>query len=404
MSTFLTGATGYVGAHVTAELLERGTDRLLLLVRASDHHDAERRLWRSLQLLLDFPRFESWLRSRVTIVLGDLTAAQFGLSDREYRELARATDSIVHCAASLNRRSLSVCFDTNVRGTFEVIKLARAAHADHAVTRMSYVSTVAVAGHRSHEVVTEDAALDWTRRDYDPYARTKRHCEQMVGDLLADMPIAIFRPSIILGDSRRPETTQFDMVRAFAFLARMPVLPFRPTDRVDIVPVDFVAKAIAELHLRPTTEHMRYHLSAGARSQTYRELADALAAAQQSKPPRFVPSLERTFWWGIDRLAAPPSRLRRLGEASGDARREKRTSAIRRGSALMQVFMPYLVWDTVFDNTRVVQETGLVPAAFSDYCYPLLQFASAGRFTYPYRDWPAQASPQPFDFAQGRPA
>ncbi len=69
----------------------------------------------------------------------------------------------------------------------------------------------------------------------------------------------------------------------------------------------------------------------------------------------------------------------------------------------MQVFMPYLVWDTVFDNTRVVQETGLVPAAFSDYCYPLLRFASAGRFTYPYREWPA-ASEQPFDIAQGRPA
>jgi thioester reductase-like protein len=382
MSTFLTGATGYVGAHVTAELLERGDDRLLLLVRAADHHDAERRLWRSLQLLLDFPRFESCLRSRIKIVLGNLTAPQFGLGDREYRELVQATDSIVHCAASLNRRSLSVCFDTNVRGTFEVIKLARAAHADHTVKRVSYVSTVAVAGHRSHEIVGEDDALDWARPDYDPYARTKRHCEQMVGDLLADMPIAIFRPSIILGDSRRPETTQFDMVRAFAFLARLPVLPFRPTDRVDIVPVDFVAKAIADLHRRPTTEHIRYHLSAGTRSQTYRELADALAAAQESRPPRFAPSIERTFSWGIDHLARLP-------------RRSGIGAKVGRGSALMQVFMPYLVWDTVFDNTRIVHETRLVPAAFSDYCYPLLRFASAGRFTYPYRDWPAQASEQP---------
>jgi thioester reductase-like protein len=380
MSTFLTGATGYVGAHVTAELLERGDDRLLLLVRASDLHDAERRLWRSLQLLLDFPRFESWLRSRITIVLGDLTAPQFGLDDRAYRDLVHATDSIVHGAASLNRRSLSVCFDTNVRGTFEVIKLARAAHADHTVKRVSYVSTVAIAGHRSHEVVTEDEALDWTRPDYDPYARTKRHCEQMVGDLLADMPTAIFRPSIILGDSRRPETTQFDMVRAFVFLTQMPVLPFRPADRVDIVPVDFVAKAIVELHRRPSTEHIRYHLSAGARSQTYRELADALAAAQQSRPPRFVPSLERTFAWSVNWLSG-----QRLGKGN----------ALRRGAALMQVFMPYLVWDTVFDNTRIVRETGLVPAPFSDYCYPLLRFASAGRFTYPYRDWPAHASEQP---------
>jgi thioester reductase-like protein len=379
MSTFLTGATGYVGAHVTAELLERGEDRLLLLVRARDRRDAEHRLWRSLQLLVDFPRFEAWLRSRVTIVIGDVTAPRFGLGEGEYRELAAATTSIVHCAASLNRRSFTVCFDVNVRGTLEVITLARAAHAEHAVRRVSYVSTVAVAGHRRHEIVGEDEALDWTRPDYDPYARTKRCCEQMVSGLLSDMPITIFRPSIILGDSRRPETTQFDMVRAFAFLARLPVLPFRPTDRVDIVPVDFVAKAIADLHRRSSTEHVRYHLSSGERSQTYRQLADALAAAQQSRPPRFAPSLERAFAWCVDRLAALP----------------RRSGTVRKAGALMQVFLPYLVWDTVFDNARVVGETGLVPAPFSGYCYPLLRFASAGRFTYPYREWPAQASEQP---------
>ncbi len=62
------------------------------------------------------------------------------------------------------------------------------------------------------------------------------------------MPITIFRPSIVLGDSRRAETTQFDMVRAFVFLAGLPVLPFRPNDQIDIVNVDFVADAIATLH------------------------------------------------------------------------------------------------------------------------------------------------------------
>ena len=401
MAVFLTGATGYVGAHVTFELLERGDDPLLLLVRATDRRDAERRLWRSLQLLTDFPRFEAWLRSRITIVVGDLTSPRFGLGDREYRELTAATTSIVHCAASLNRRSFSVCFDTNVRGTLEVIKLARAAHAEHAIDRVSYVSTVAVAGHRSHEIVTEDEAIDGQRRDYDPYARTKRCCEQMVTDFLDGMPIAIFRPSIILGDSRRPETTQFDMVRAFAFLARLPIAPFRPTDRIDIVPVDFVARAIADLHRRPATRHVRYHLSAGERSQTYRELADALASAQGTRPPYFAPSLERAFAWSVDRLAshhAGAHGLRRRAEGAQGLPRRSASGAkagLRRGAALMQVFLPYLVWDTVFDNSRVVAETGLVPAPFSEYCYPLLRFAASGRFTYPYREWPAQASEQP---------
>src|SRR4029450_11385107 len=167
MNTFLTGATGYVGAHVTAELLERGEDRLLLLVRARDRRDAEHRLWRALQLLGDFPRFEGWVRAGVT---RDVPAPRFGLGEGEYRELAAATTSIVHCAASLNRRSFTVCFDVNVRGTLEVITLARAAHAEHAVRRVSYVSTVAVAGHRSHEIVGEDTRRDWRRPDTDAHA------------------------------------------------------------------------------------------------------------------------------------------------------------------------------------------------------------------------------------------
>ena len=129
--------------------------------------------------------------------------------------------------------------------------------------RFSHVSTVAVAGQRANEVVEEDSAIDWTRSDYDPYARTKKFCEHMVRQLLPDVRRTIFRPSIVLGDSRRAETNQFDMVRAFVFLAGLPALPFRPTDRIDIVPVDFVADAVVTLHQKENPAHEIYHLSSG---------------------------------------------------------------------------------------------------------------------------------------------
>ncbi len=148
---------------------------------------------------------------------------------------------------------------------------------------------MAVAGKRSNEVVGEDAAIDWERSDYDPYARTKKFCEHMVRELLPDVPRTIFRPSIVLGDSRRPETTQFDMVRAFVFLAGLPVLPFRPDDKVDIVPVDYVAEAIVTLHLKERPAHEIYHLSSGTRSQTFRELTGALASAQGKSKPLYAP-------------------------------------------------------------------------------------------------------------------
>src|SRR5213075_2556399 len=160
-------------------------------------------------------------------------------------------------------------------------------------------SMVAVAGKRNHEVVTEDRSIEWNRSDYDPYARTKKFCEHMIRELLPDVPITIFRPSIVLGDSRRAETTQFDMVKAFVFLAGLPVLPFRSRDKIDIVNVDFVADAIATLHQKDNPQYDTYHLSSGKDSQTFRQLTASLAAAQNKRGPIFVPFLEKLFTGGV---------------------------------------------------------------------------------------------------------
>ena len=377
MAVFLTGSTGYIGAHLVAELLERHSDPLNLLVRAQNEREAELRLWRALQLHLDFPRFHHCLRSRITIFRGDLTDSRFGLAEDDYRRLVASTDSVLHCAASLNRRSEKSCLNVNLRGTLEVIRLATAARDQHGLRRFSHVSTVAVAGQRSNEVVREDEAIDWERSDYDPYARTKKFCEHMIRTLLPDTPRTIFRPSIVLGDSRRPETTQFDMVRAFVFLAGLPLLPFRPTDRVEIVPVDFVAESVVALHQKEKPAYDTYHLSSGTSSETYGELTDALGRAEGRGKPLYLPRLEGPFTWGVNRLA------------------DWRGTAIGYGASLLKVFLPYLVWNTVFDNARVVSELGRTPAPFSRYSYPLLKFSQENRFTYNYQEWPEAAGEVP---------
>ena len=263
MAIFLTGSTGYIGAHVAANLLEGHGASLNVLVRARDPQEAQLRLWRALQLHLDFPRFYEYLQTKVRIFCGDLTSPGFGLGRDEYDRLVHTTDSVIHCAASLNRKSEKSCLNVNLRGTLEVLTLARHAEHYHGLRRFSEVSTVAVAGKRSNEVVTEDRSIEWDRSDYDPYARTKKFCEHMTRVLLPDTPKTIFRPSIVLGDSRHAETTQFDMVKAFVFLAGLPVLPFRPNDKIDIVNVDFVADAIATLHQKDQPQYDTYHLSSG---------------------------------------------------------------------------------------------------------------------------------------------
>jgi nucleoside-diphosphate-sugar epimerase len=372
VAIFLTGSTGYIGAHVAANLLDGHGAALNVLVRARDPREAQLRLWSAMQLHLDFPRFYEYLQTRVRVFCGDLTSPGFGLGRDEYDRLVHTTDSVIHCAASLNRKSEKSCLNVNLRGTLEVLTLARHAEHYHGLRRFSQVSTVAVAGQRNHEVVTEDRSIEWDRSDYDPYARTKKFCEHMMRVLLPDTPKTVFRPSIVLGDSRYAETTQFDMVRSFVFLAGLPVLPFRPTDKIDIVNVDFVADAIATLHQKDQPQHDIYHLSSGLESQTFRQLTTALAAEQNKRGPIFIPFLEKPFAATVNFLSG-------------------RKGPVGRGAALMKVFMPYLVWNTVFDNTRVTAELGRKPVPFSRYSYPLLKFSRENQFEYRYKPWPAAA-------------
>ena len=367
MRIFLTGSTGYLGSYLTTMLMRDHEAQLALLVRAEDSNAAEKRLWKSLQLHMEFDEFITRVRSQIRIFTGDLTSPKFGLQDAEYQSLVEETESIIHCAASLNRKSAKACFNVNLRGTLEMVKLAQAAHAHHGLRRFSDISTVAVSGKRSNEVVTEPEAVEWSRSDYDPYARTKKFCEHMVHELLPDVDVRVFRPSIILGDSRFSETTQFDMVRAFVWLAQLPVLPFNGTWRADIVPANYVAHGVVDVHMKENPLYDTYNLSSGEDSLTYRQIVDAL----DGKRVAFVPKLEGSFTGLIDRLSNTP---RKWGVAPA--------------ASLMKVFIPYLVFNTVFDNSRIVEELGYKPEPFSVYANGLRAFAKDTAFTYPYKPWP----------------
>ena len=371
-SIFVTGSTGYIGSYVVARLIENTDQPLALLVRAKSDSEAEKRLWKSLQLHMDFPSFHSALRNRIEIVRGDLTEPKLGLSRAEFFDLAQRTESIVHIAASLNRKSSKVCFNVNLRGTLEVVELARAADEHHGLRRFSDVSTVAVCGERRDEVVDEQNIVDWNLSDYDPYARTKKFAEHMVRKLLPDVSTVVFRPSVVLGDSRFPETTQFDMARAFFALSNMRVIPLDRNWRIDIVPADYVADAIAQIHMETGPVHESYNLSAGKDSMQYHQVASALHEAGFTKPMWFVPQLERTFTRATEVLMGTP-----------------RKWGISTPASVMRVFMPYLAFNTVFDNTRVCEALGRKPTPFPQYAYGLLRFVAETQFEYPYKAWPA---------------
>lgn len=371
MTIFLTGATGYIGSYIANGLLNEHNQRLSLLVRAKNKDEGAKRLWTSLQMHMDFATFYEHLNERIDIYLGDLTDKNFGLDAATYKQLAHNTSSIIHCAASLNRKSHKACFNVNLRGTLEVAKLARAAQDHHGLRRFSDVSTVAVTGEVNNKLVHEDEAIDWNKSDYDPYSRTKKFCEHMVHELLPEVPITIFRPSTVLGDSRHPQTTQFDMVRAFVFLAKLPVLPLDASWRMDIVPANYVGAGVVAVHMQDKPEHDAYNLSTGVQSPTYREIVEAMRKSGHGLRHVFAPGLVPTFEKIVDRAMDTP-----------------RNWGVAPAASLMKVFLPYLTYNTVFDNSRIQKVLGGAPVAFTDYCFGLFKFATEGNFKYPYKPWP----------------
>jgi nucleoside-diphosphate-sugar epimerase len=366
MAIFMTGATGYIGSYATEWLLRNTDHELALLVRARDYDAGVERLWKSLQLHMRADEFHRYL-DRVCFIGGDLTETDLGISVADYDWIISNAESVLHNAAALNFRSERVCTNHNLRGTLSVIRLARAIQEDHPLRRFTQVSTVAVAGNRPGATVTEGEPLDWSQPDFNPYTRTKKFCEHMVQELLPDVPRLIVRPSSVIGDSRFPDTTQFDMVRALCTLTDLPVLPLSRDIRLDIVNADWVGKGLAELHVREDLARDTYHLSAGTESRTIGEIADAFSAALGKRAPRFAGQFATPFERVMEALANIPKagNLQRIG-------------------ALLSVFIPYMATDIVYDNSHAVADLHSAPTPFTSYGPALYTYAKSVNFEFPY--------------------
>jgi hypothetical protein len=156
-------------------------------------------------------------------------------------------------------------------------------------------------------------------------------------------------------------------------MADLPVVPLRPDVRLDIINADYVGKAIADIHVKKSPKWDIYHLSSGTSSKTAQEIADALVAGQTRRRVRFVRKLETPFSKTVDAMTMAP-----------------RKSPIALPAALLKVFLPYITYDTVFDNARVVAEMGEAPAPFTDYCTDLYHFAKDNDFAYPAESLPTE--------------
>ena len=275
-TVFLTGATGFLGGQAARRLLAMEGIQLVVLVRGKDRREAEARLARS---WWNRPELCAAIGTRIEVAAGDITSPRLGLTGEEYERLAGRITHVIHSAADLRLDGpVEELRRVNVQGAAEVLELARAAHRHHGLQRYAHVSTAYVAGRRTGVVMEDD--LGDEHGFSNTYEQTKYEGERLVRASAGDLPLTIFRPGMIVGDSRTGEITTFNTVYVplrLYLTGRLPVMPCRGNLPVNVVPVDYVADAVSRLTFDARAAGKTFHLTVPPRLlPTARELLEGV--------------------------------------------------------------------------------------------------------------------------------
>jgi thioester reductase-like protein len=304
----LTGFPGFIGRRLATGLLDGGgASRLVALVEPRMMPVAREAA----------ARIEG---EGIELLAGDITRPRLGLADHDYGRLTAEVSVVHHLAAIYDLGvPLEVAQRVNVDGTGNVLALCRECEQ---LERLNYVSTAYVAGERTGTVYEHE--LLFGQRFKNHYESTKFQAEVWVREELERIPTTIFRPAIVVGDSRTGETQKFDgpyyVLRFIGASARrgIPIANIgRGSAPFNVVPVDFIVDAMVAVGSEPAAIGETLHLcdpdplSAaelfGLLCRTYAGVEPRLRV-----PPRLVsaalgvPPLRRFFG------GAPPESIRYL--------------------------------------------------------------------------------------------
>lgn len=219
----------------------------------------------------------------VDVQPGDITDAQLGLDARTYERLTREVSAVFHLAAVYDLAvGAELAERVNVEGTQHIVDFCRRCTA---LERHHYISTAYVAGLRSGRVLESELAEGQEFKNF--YESTKFAAEVVVRASMDAVPTTIYRPGIVVGDSRTGETQKFD--GPYYLLRSMngpgPVLQIGRGDApFNVVPVDFVVDAIAASARDQDAIGHTLHL-VDPEPVSSAELARLLARAYRGKEP-----------------------------------------------------------------------------------------------------------------------
>lgn len=266
----VTGATGLLGSYVVRDLLVAG-ERPLVLVRPDRKRDPAARIE---ALVTAWETDLGRPLPRPVVVAGDIAAPRCGLDADAVRDLGDRCRAILHNAASLTFHNADRDGDpwrTNVSGTAHVLELARAA----GIGEFHHVSTAYVCGLRTGRVL--ETELDVGQRFGNDYERSKVAAETLVHDADHLRSITVYRPAIIVGDSRSGFTSTYHGFYALARLghtllprmligstsgrALLRLLRIDGRDRKNFVAVDWVSEVLCHLVRTPAAHGRTFHLT-----------------------------------------------------------------------------------------------------------------------------------------------
>ncbi|HEY6710788.1 MAG TPA: thioester reductase domain-containing protein [Rubrobacter sp.] len=255
----LSGATGFLGSFVLSELLRHTQTDVYCLVRASNAEEGGEKLRKVLEA---YALWDEELASRIVPVVGDLSEPLLGLGPKRFEELAGKIDAVYHSGASVNWvYPYNALKPINVLGTQEVLRLATR----NGVKPVHFISTLGVfplVGRYGVEVVREEDDLTHGGSLYNGYTQTKWVAEKLVEIARArGLPVCVYRPSLITGDSRTGAWNTDDftckMIRTWVGLGTAPKMDME----LNMVPVDYLSRAIVRLSLREESLGRRFHLA-----------------------------------------------------------------------------------------------------------------------------------------------
>jgi thioester reductase-like protein len=353
----LTGATGLLGRYLLRDLL-RARQRVAVLVRDAAGQTARERVDR---LLTFWEETLSETLPRPVVLAGDLALADLGLGGAGRRWLAARCRAVLHSGAVVAYRETSdgEPWATNVHGTRRLLELCRQA----GIGAMHHVSTAFLYGDRRGRVCEDE--LDCGNGPNNAYEGSKLAAERLLREA-DNLQLTVYRPSVIVGDSRTGYTSTYHHFYNFLELAvrlsqpvaggrrRLAVrLPLTGEETQDLVPVDWVSEAIVRLLRRPRWHGRTFHLVARRPAR----LRDIKAFIED------LLHLEGLRWAGPEGLKDPTALEERILEQFHD-------------------YWVYLRGDQVFDRSNTRRALPDLPPPCFDRALAgrLLEFALADQW------------------------